>query len=425
MEIQTENLRPRPAQRKKIVENETISPEKKAVAFKVPEIEEESRSLLSLMTTQFSEHKMAVAGLIVILAFVLIAVLAPVIEKVTGLNPEEQNVFNRYKAPFTESVLDDSDQESKIESYIDAHPEVVAAVEQYIKNNKIEIATIDEDPEEVVFEFMSELKNKKSLKQAQKSADPMLIGLLDLKKTFKKFHFMGTDELGRDVFIRLVYGTRVSIGVGLLVAFASALIGLIIGAIAGVNSGSFIDSLLMRITDSLLSLPTLPLMIVFTAVDLSKVDFLSSVAASENQSVIKLCIILCLFSWMTVARLVRGSILTVKEREFVLAAKTMGASTTNIILVHMVPNIMAPLLVAVTLNIGSSILSEAALSFLGLGIQPPTPSWGNMLFNATEIIQQSPSLAIFPGLLIFIVVISFNYVGDGLQHALDPKAIKR
>jgi peptide/nickel transport system permease protein len=128
---------------------------------------------------------------------------------------------------------------------------------------------------------------------------------------------------------------------------------------------------------------------------------------------------------MTVARLVRGSVLSLKEREFILAARTVGANDRTIILTHMVPNVVAPLLVAITLNIGNSILSEAALSFLGLGIQPPTPSWGNMLFNAQELISESPMLAVIPGLLIFIVVISFNFIGDGLQDAVDPKAIRR
>jgi peptide/nickel transport system permease protein len=136
-------------------------------------------------------------------------------------------------------------------------------------------------------------------------------------------------------------------------------------------------------------------------------------------------LILCLFSWMTVARLVRGSILTLREREFILAAKTLGASDITIIMRHMFPNVIAPMLVSISLGVGESILFEAALSFLGLGIQPPTPSWGNMLFNAQELIYQAPFLAILPGLMIFLTVISFNFLGDGLQDAIDPKAIRR
>ena len=128
---------------------------------------------------------------------------------------------------------------------------------------------------------------------------------------------------------------------------------------------------------------------------------------------------------MTVARLIRGSILSLREREFILAAKTLGATDFTIIVRHMFPNVIAPMLVSVTLGVGESILSEAALSYLGLGIQPPTPSWGNMLFNAQELIYQAPTLAFLPGFLILLVVISFNFLGDGLQDAIDPKTVKR
>ncbi len=186
-----------------------------------------------------------------------------------------------------------------------------------------------------------------------------------------------------------------------------------------------IDTILMRVTDALLSLPIMPVLIVVAAIDLRKIPLMDSLISTGNESILKLVIIFCLFSWMTVARLVRGSILSLREREFVLAARTLGARDRTIILRHMFPNVIAPLLVSVTLGVGESILFEAALSFLGLGIQPPTPSWGNMLFNAQELIYRAPYLAILPGLLIFFVVISFNYLGDGLQDAIDPKAIRR
>jgi peptide/nickel transport system permease protein len=136
-------------------------------------------------------------------------------------------------------------------------------------------------------------------------------------------------------------------------------------------------------------------------------------------------IILCAFSWMQAARLVRGSILSIKEQEFILAARVLGARDRSIIVSHIVPNVIAPLLVAVTLGIGNAILFEAALSFLGLGIQPPTPSWGNMLHNAQEMVQHAPMLAVLPGLLILFTVISFNYIGDGVRDAVDPRAIRR
>jgi peptide/nickel transport system permease protein len=164
---------------------------------------------------------------------------------------------------------------------------------------------------------------------------------------------------------------------------------------------------------------------VIAAIDLNNVPFLSSITQYGNESIIKLVFILCLFSWMVVARLVRGSILSLREREFILAAKTLGATDATIIIRHMFPNVIAPLLVSVTLGVGESILFEAALSFLGLGIQPPTPSWGNMLFNALELIYKAPFLAIIPGVLILLVVVSFNFLGDGLQDAIDPKSVRR
>jgi peptide/nickel transport system permease protein len=182
---------------------------------------------------------------------------------------------------------------------------------------------------------------------------------------------------------------------------------------------------LMRVTDALLSLPLVPFLIVIAAIDLNKIPAFKSVVGSENESIVKMVVILLLFSWMTIALLVRGSILSLREREFILAARTLGANDSTIILRHMFPNVIAPMLVSVTLGVGNAILFESALSFLGLGIQPPTPSWGNMLFNAQELISEAPFLAFIPGLLILLTTISFNYLGDGLQDAIDPKAIRR
>lgn len=248
--------------------------------------------------------------------------------------------------------------------------------------------------------------------------------LVRLKTGFMKRHWLGTDELGRDVLIRLIYGARVSIGVGVLVAMVSGVIGLLIGSVAGYYGG-MVDAFLMRVTDALLSLPILPILIIFAAVDISKIPIFGYLIRGENESIAKMVVILCLFSWMTVARVVRGTVLSVHKREFVMAAHTVGAGDLRIIFQHIVPNVIGPLLVAVTLKIGNAIMFEAALSFLGLGIQPPTPSWGNMLHNAQEIIYEAPRLAILPGMLIFITVISFNFLGDGLQDAVDPKAIRR
>lgn len=236
-------------------------------------------------------------------------------------------------------------------------------------------------------------------------------------------HWLGTDEAGRDVFMRLIYGTRISLLVALLVAFSSTIIGVGIGAFAG-YLGGIIDTVLMRVTDSLLALPTIPILIIMASIDHTKIPLLNLVAP-ENISIVKMVFVLMAFSWMTQSRLVRGEILALKEQEYILAAQTSGMSSLAIIIKELLPNVMTPVIVSVTLSVGSSILFEAALSFLGLGIQPPTPSWGNMLNNAQEIIYSAPWLAVIPGLLILIIVISFNFLGDGLQDALDPKAIRR
>lgn len=253
--------------------------------------------------------------------------------------------------------------------------------------------------------------------------DPDAQDILNRYGPWSAEHWLGTDEAGRDVFIRLVYGTRISLLVAFLVTFSSTIVGVTIGAIAG-YFGGVVDSILMRVTDSLLALPTTPLLIIIASVDHNKIPFFQMLSP-QAVSVVKMVMVLMIFSWMVQARLVRGEVLAIKEQEFILAAKTSGMRSFAIILKEVLPNVMSPVIVSVTLSVGSSILFEAALSFLGLGIQPPTPSWGNMLNNAQEIIYSAPLLAVIPGLLILAIVISFNFLGDGLQDALDPKAIRR
>jgi len=235
-------------------------------------------------------------------------------------------------------------------------------------------------------------------------------------------HPLGTDELGRDLLCRLLYGGQVSLTVGIAAALFAAVIGTAIGLVAG-YAGGLADRFLMRFNDAVIALPLLPLLIVLAAVDLGKVGLPASVVESEHISLYRIVIIITLFGWNTVARLVRAEALALRHREFVRAAVALGVAPRAIMLRHILPNTVSPIIVATTLTIGHIILFESTLSFLGLGIQPPTASWGNMLTNAQELIWSTPDVAVWPGLLIFVTVIAFNFLGDGLQDALDPRAL--
>ncbi len=237
-------------------------------------------------------------------------------------------------------------------------------------------------------------------------------------------HPLGTDEIGRDLLLRLLEGGRVSLLVGLTAAIAAACIGTAIGLLAGYRGGR-LDAALMRLTDGMIALPLLPLLIVLAALDLKKLGIPASLADSEAVSLYRIIVLVAFVGWTTVARIVRGATLSLKTRDFVRAAVALGASPRRVMLVHILPNLASPLIVATTLAVGEIILLESVLSFLGLGIAPPIPSWGNMLTGAQETIALAPQLALYPGLLIFVTVIACNFLGDGLQDALDPRAERR
>ncbi|OGO12380.1 MAG: peptide ABC transporter permease [Chloroflexi bacterium RBG_19FT_COMBO_49_13] len=233
-------------------------------------------------------------------------------------------------------------------------------------------------------------------------------------------HPMGTDALGRDLMTRVLYGGRVSLLVGLSVMLITLLIGVPVGAIAGYFGGN-VDNILMRITDAALSLPSLLVLILLSAI-LREVEapFLKS------NPVLTIASVIGLLAWMFTARLVRASYLAIREMDYVTATRALGATNLRIIALHIFPNAIGPVIVESTLEVAYAILEESGLSYLGFGIQPPTPSWGNLLSNAQEYLVKYPWLAIFPGVMIFLSVISINYIGDGLRDAFDPyKVLKK
>jgi peptide/nickel transport system permease protein len=225
---------------------------------------------------------------------------------------------------------------------------------------------------------------------------------------------MGTDALGRDLLTRILFGGRISLTVGLLVVAITLAIGVTVGAVSG-YAGGWIDNVLMRITDASLTLPSLLVLILLSTI-LREVEM----PFFEKNNVLTISIVIGLLSWMTFARLVRAAFLTLREMDYVTAARSLGASHSRVVLVHILPNAIGPIIVESTLQLGYAIIEESGLSFLGFGIQQPIPSWGNLLSNAQENFVHYPWLAIFPGLMIFLAIISVNYIGDGLRDAFDP-----
>jgi peptide/nickel transport system permease protein len=251
--------------------------------------------------------------------------------------------------------------------------------------------------------------------------DPYETDLLSQYGPPSPTHPLGTDDAGRDELVRLMLGGQISLLVGVLSTLVGSLIGLTIGVISG-YFGRRLDAVLMRFTDGMIALPLLPLLIVLGAVDLTKLGFSAEFAHSGAAGFWRVVVIIAVVDWTSIARLTRAATLALKERDYVRSARASGGRAGYIMTAHILPNVATPLIVAVTLTVGRVILFESVLSFLGFGIVAPTPSWGNMLNNAQELVTTAPALAIYPGLLIFVTVIAVNFLGDGLQHAFDPRS---
>jgi peptide/nickel transport system permease protein len=228
---------------------------------------------------------------------------------------------------------------------------------------------------------------------------------------------MGTDGLGRDMFVRAMDGGRISLLIGLSVMLLAIFIGTTVGALAGFYGG-MVDNILMRIVDIMLTMPTLFIAILLTQL------LRAGVIPGLSAGIMPIVIVIAITAWMPVARLVRASYLSIKQKEFIEAARCAGAKNWRLMLRHILPNAFSPIIVAATLRVGAAIITESGLSYLGFGVQPPTPSWGNMLNNAQSELDYAPWTAIFPGIFIFMTVLSVNYIGDGLRDALDPHHVE-
>jgi peptide/nickel transport system permease protein len=232
-------------------------------------------------------------------------------------------------------------------------------------------------------------------------------------------HPLGTDDLGQDLFARMLYGGRISLAVGLAAMMMSICVGVVIGAVAGISRGS-IDTALMWLTDLFLSLPQLPLLLL--VIYLFR-ETLKTVFGPEVGVFILIVAVIGAFRWMPVARLVRAQFFSLREKEFVEAARALGASTTRQVVRHILPNALGPVIVAGTIDVAAAIIAESTLSFLGLGFPPDIPTWGRLLFDAKDHMDIAAHWALFPGAAIFLTVLTINFVGDGLRDALDPRKV--
>jgi peptide/nickel transport system permease protein len=238
------------------------------------------------------------------------------------------------------------------------------------------------------------------------TSDPTEVNSKSVLEAPSKYHIFGTDRLGRDIFSRIVYGSRISLSIGLIAVGIAVITGVFFGSIAGYYGGR-LDSILMRFVDLMLCFPTIFLIL--------------AVIALLEPSIINIMVVIGATGWMGIARLVRAQVLTLKERDFIAASKVMGANDFWIISRHLIPNAIGPVLVSATLSLSGAILTESALSFLGIGVQPPTPSWGNILMDGRSTLGVAWWLTVFPGLFILFTVLAYNILGEALRDILEPR----
>ena len=236
-------------------------------------------------------------------------------------------------------------------------------------------------------------------------------------------HPFGTDTIGRDILARTIYGGQISLSIGIFAAIVEVMVGVLIGAIAGYYGG-WVDDLLMRITEAMLIIPSLFLLLVLSKGFGGRVPPIELLGRTFSGSVIVIVLVIGFTSWMYLARIVRANVLSLKQMDFISASRALGVSDARIIFRHLLPNTIAPIIVSSTLGISAAILLESYVSFLGLGVQTPTASWGNMLDTAVKYVQTAPWLWFFPGLFILLTVLCINFIGDGLRDALDPRSTR-
>jgi peptide/nickel transport system permease protein len=237
-------------------------------------------------------------------------------------------------------------------------------------------------------------------------------------------HPFGTDAIGRDILARTIYGGQISLLIGLAAAVMEVVLGTLIGALAAYYGG-WVDGVLMRFTEAMLTVPSLFLLIVTARFFGGRLPTVDILGRELTGSVLVIILIIGATSWMYLARIVRANVLALREMDYVSAARALGVSNARIILAHLLPNTVAPIIVSATLGVANAILSEAYVSFLGLGVQPPTASWGNMLDSAYKYLETAPWLWFYPGTLVLLTVLSVNFVGDGLRDAFDPRSSRK